>query len=142
MATLTITPTTETIIEGGTFIDPKIKAFADDGTTDVSDKVTGPVPSPDVNQVGTQTLVYTLPAIKDEVVQEITETFTLIVEAAPVVSDIEKFIDGSKDRYGNDITNKAFKDAVQNPPAGEDLSSLFDEEALDPYELAHAKANK
>lgn len=140
MATLQLTPTSLTIVEGGVFVPPSITAIADDGTTDVSSTVTGPVPSPDTNLVGTQNLVYTLPADGTNVATEITKTFKLIVTANP--TNTEKFINGSQDRYGNDTTGTTYESAVQNPPADEFLSGLFDENSIDPYESAHANKNK
>lgn len=62
-------------------------------------------------------------------------------------NEIQDFINGDLDRFGNIVENKYFVDAVQNsqdepPKAPEEfLSSLFDETVLDPYELSQAKVN-
>ena len=70
-------------------------------------------------------------------------TESVIVAAAPAIpTDTEKFIDGSQDRFGNDTSGTGYETVVQTPPATEVQSGIFDENAIDPYELGHANKNK
>lgn len=154
MATLTLVPNSGTVVENsGEFTSPTAAAIAtglaDDGSTSVA--VNGPVPTTidvDTVGIGSYNITYTIPQNisggSDEVAVETTADYTLTVQAAPTApSGIDEFIDGTTDRFGVDTAgNPMYKDAVTNPPADEIQSSIFDENAMDPYELANANKNK
>ena len=57
-------------------------------------------------------------------------------------TSIGNFIDGSEDRFGRDVSGSTYESLVQTPAAVAAVNAgLSDENALDPYELAAAKAN-
>ena len=52
----------------------------------------------------------------------------------------DDFIAGSKDRFAEDTTGSKYEELVQDNSKIEAVNSaLFDEEALDPYEVNNAK---
>lgn len=53
----------------------------------------------------------------------------------------QDFIDGKVDRFGNDTVGTKYEALVQGGLSPEEAAAYFDENALDPYELANAKAN-
>ena len=140
MATLVLTPSSGSIVQGGVFVPPTFTA-QDDSDIDISSPiVTGPVPAVDVNVVGTQTLEYTLTVDNANVAREITAYYTLTVTEQP--SFIDKFMNGSKDKFGRDVSGSVYEKLVQRPTTIAAVNAgLFDETALDPYELAAAKVN-
>ncbi len=133
MATLTLTPTSGMITIGHSFVSPTFTALADDGTTDVSGTVTGPVPAADENTVGVQSLVYTIPAGAG-VASDVSATFSLEVLSEALV----EFETGQSDRFGNETSGTTYETAVVDANAGtvvsENMAALFDEQALDPQE--------
>ncbi len=54
-----------------------------------------------------------------------------------------EFIAGDKDKFGNDTSSTEYKTLVQDAQSGtppkETNSALFDEQALDPYEVQNAQ---
>lgn len=62
------------------------------------------------------------------------------ISAIVISADEMTFIDGVTDRFGK-LTTQTYFNAVDNPPAIEVQSAFFDENAIDPYELANAKIN-
>jgi len=139
MATLKLTPTSGSIMQGGVFNPPTITAKDDNGVVISSPIVTGPVPAVDVNAIGPQALIYTLTTDNAGVAAVVNKTYTLTVTELP--SSVDKFIDGSGDRFGRDVSGSTYESLVQTPPAGEVNAGLFDENSIDPYELANAKIN-
>ena len=54
----------------------------------------------------------------------------------------EEFINGTKDKTGQDVSGSVYKELVQSPAMVTAVNAgLFDETALDPYELAATKVN-
>ncbi len=151
MATLILTPNSASVEVNGAFAAPTTTGTADDGTTDVSGSVTGPVPAADMASEGVQTLIYTLPANitggADEVAVEQTAAYTLTVTAVavpggyPTPASNPGFADGSTDRTGTDTSGTTYEATVAAASAGTApdaaQSAYFDEQGLDPYERAN-----
>jgi len=89
--------------------------------------------SVDTNTAGNYSVIYS--AIDDDLVtHDVTENVIVAVQ-----SSTDSFNDGSQDRYGNDTSGTVYQTLVQqaqagNPPSAQS-SALFDENALDPYEI-------
>jgi len=159
-AILKLNPPAGTVVQGGTFT---ITALDYTGSTNsdgitftpVSADVTNPAGPVDTSAVGDIVLTYTLKAKgvtgdPDYVATKQTADYTLTVSAAPAVpaDPVESFIDGSQDRFGNDTSGTTYETSVQGTQADpvivadEVQSGYFDENGLDPYELANANKNK
>ena len=148
MATLTLTPSSGTMVQHGGF-HVVVHAVADNGITVVSNSVTGPVPAPDFATVGTQSLVYTLPQNLsgglDEVQVEIQKTFSLTVTPGSYM-DPSKFINGQATRYNIDTAGTTYEAQTTIANDSDDTTEIsdmsmayLDEGSMDPFEVAAAK---
>jgi len=145
-ARIIINPTSQSFVEGqapARYTGPAVTGFKDDGSTAAN--VQGPVWSPKLNTdvAGSYTATYTIKKTTG-VDQVVTDTFVLTITPARRTGDklVEDFKDGSVLRDGTPAP-KEYQTVIANANAKSPLinagnSAIFDELAMDPYEVANA----